>query len=441
MIAVGLVAALTVSCGGNAAAPTAPLLSLITLNVPGAQGGTLSLLDGTSVKFAPGALVGTETVTLSENQAETASIPVPGWATAHGTMTVVFNAPVAAGSSPSSITLVLAYAKDAAASILAAQAPVIEITTANGSVERVSADEVFDAANGLMTATLEPEQIAGALKLKMYAAVDGSGLTKPSYGPQFWDQTKNPPAWIPDPFTVDATKRTVVMLHGIFSSVEQAFPCEQTLLQAGGYAQGLGLNYDWTQPPDKLAPIFANYINSLPVASLDIEAHSYGTIVALAALPMIQKKVNHIVLLGGPLPLNGSPQARPGFLRDLVLIAVWLAYPSDVYRARKSGMLSALATNSPAMQAINNGLQPLALPPFIQAAGGSPLPQQVNNYAVYALYKLLYGNAVNDGVVVQKSANQMFRTTTARTFTKDNHIQLECDDPAIISYVGSLVQR
>ncbi|MBV9277079.1 MAG: hypothetical protein JOZ97_02475, partial [Candidatus Eremiobacteraeota bacterium] len=388
----------------------------------------------------PQALAADNTASLSANPSETPAIPVQGWATAPGTMTVGFLNAVSArrgDRNPPKITLTLPYNQSAAAQILAAQAPVIQIASANGKTQFISADAAFDIAKGTMTVQLLPGQIAGATQLKVFAAVDGSGIRAVSYGPRYWYTGQN--AWSATAYPVNPSKRTVVMVHGIFSSVETAFPCEQTLLDAGGYAQGLGLDYNWTQPPQVEAPILANFINSLPVSTVDIEAHSYGTVVTLAALPLITKKLGHVVLLGGPLPLNGSPQADPGYLRDLVMLGVFLAYPSDVYHAYHSGMIASMATNSPEMQRIWNALKALSLPPFVQVAGGSPLPQEVQSDAVYVLYLFLYGGAMNDGIVEQQSATQRFPTTTEITFLNDDHIQLECQDPGIISWVGSHV--
>jgi pimeloyl-ACP methyl ester carboxylesterase len=438
-IAVLCVAIATASCGGNSTPSPTPPLNLISRPVPAGQGGTLVLPSGTSVVFPPGSLGADVTVSLSQDVAATPAIPVRGWASAPGTMTVAFSNGVSQPrgvQNPPHIILTLAYDKNAAPQILLAQAPVIEVSSPGGKVARISADATFDGAKGLMSAQVSPAQIAGATKITMYAAVD-AGVGTVHYGPRYWYPAQN--IWSTTPFAVDPAKRTIVMVHGIFSSVETAFPCEQTLLEAGAYTQALGLDYDWTQPPGMEAPLLASLINALPVSTVDIEAHSYGTVITLAALPQISKKIGHVVLLGGPLPLHGAPQADPGYLRDLLLLGVWIAYPSEVHKASKSGMIAALATNSKAMQAIWSGLQRISLPPFVQVAGGSPLSEEVNSYPVYALYKILYGATINDGVVEQQSATQQFAHTMSTTFLSDDHLQLECDDPSIISYVGSLV--
>ncbi len=417
------------------------VLNVVSKPVGGAQGGTLSLPNGDAVSFPAGALLGSANVTLSSDATETPASPQQGWSPAPGTMTLKFGSAagtnLGATQSAPKVTLTFAYSQADAAAILAAQAPVVEITTSSGKVERISADAVFDAAKGQVTATVLAAQLNGAVSVKFYVASDGSGLTTYPLGPKLWNSATG--KWQPEPFTVDPTKRTVVMVHGIFSAVETAFPCEQAILNAGGYQQAVGIDYDWTQPPATEAPFVSNLINSLPLSTVDVEAHSYGTVVALAALPQMKKTIGHVVLLGGPLPLNGAPQADPGYLRDLLMLGVWIAYPSEVYKAYKSGMIGAMATGSPQLKAIDAGLATTSLPPFVQAAGGSPLPQETKNDAVYLLYEYLYGGVVNDGIVEQKSATQAFPTKTSEiTFLNDDHIQLECD-PEVQNFVGPLV--
>jgi pimeloyl-ACP methyl ester carboxylesterase len=443
--ALTIVAAFVVTgCSNNAAtSPTPPaLLNLVTVPVTGSSGGALRLQNGDAASFPPGALAGNENVTLSANASETPSLPVSGWAAAPGTMTLKFSAPV--GSKPGGtqnqpfVTLTFAYAASHATAILAAQAPIVEVTTSGGKVERFSPDATFDATKNEATAKLLASEINGATSLKMYVAIDGGALTDFPLGPKLWNATTG--QWQPEPFTVDPTKKTVLMVHGIFSSVETAFPCESAILKASGYQQAIGLDYDWTQPPATEAPILSQLVNSLPVSSLDLEAHSYGTVVTLAGLPGMKKRINHVVLLGGPLPLNGAPQADPGYLRDLIMLGVFIAEPSTVYAAYKSGMINSMATNSPQLQAIDKGLAALTLPPFVQVAGGSPLPEETENYAVYALYLYLYNGLTNDGIVEQKSAIQSFKTKTSEiTMLNLDHIQLECSSE-VQQFVGPAVQ-
>ncbi|MBV9648326.1 MAG: alpha/beta hydrolase [Candidatus Eremiobacteraeota bacterium] len=436
--------AVLAGCGGNTSTPpSSPLLNLISAPIAGEQGGSLKLPNGDSVTFPAEALQGNQNVTLSSNAAETPSLPVKGWSPVAGTMTVAFSTAVQTqprGTKPApTVTLTFAYSKASASAILKAQAPVLEITTQTGSVQRISADATFNPSTNTATLTVLAEQLSGATSFKVYVAADGSSVQHFPLGPKLWNIANQ--QWQPEPFTIDPTKRTVVMVHGIFSAVESAFPCEQRILNAGNYGQAVGLDYDWTQPPATEAPFLANLINSLPLSTVDIEAHSYGTVVTLAALPLIKKPIGHVVLLGGPLPLNGAPQADPGFWRDLIMAGVWLAAPSEVEDAYKSGMINDMATNSAALQTIDHALQPLTLPPFVQAAGGSPLPQETHNTLVYLLYLYLYGGVTNDGIVEQKSATQSFSTKTSEiTFLSDDHLQLECD-PQVQQFVGPLVSH
>lgn len=440
-VAAAFATVMLAACGGTSEPPPAPRVTVAQQPVAAALGGALTLPNGDAVAISPGALAADQSVTLAADSGETAAIPVPGWQAARGTMTVRFAHAIGASKSSGNITLTFSFAADVAPKILAARAPMLEVTTAKGTIERASPDATFDATKSTLTTKIPAAFVAGATQLKVYAAIDGVRTQAPAFGPRFWDIASTPARWIPEPFTVDPAKSTVVMVHGIFSSVETAFgPCEGGIINAGGYQQAVGLDYDWTQPPATEAPLLANFVNSLPVATVDIEAHSYGTVVALAALPLITKKIGHVVLLGGPLPLNGSPQADPGYLRDLVLLGIFVGgYPSDVYHAVESGMIAALATGSPAMQAINSGVRALSpFPPFVQVAGQHALPAELDNDFAYALYLSLYGFTNNDGVVEESSALTKFPTSQTFVALDLDHIQLECDS-AVINWVGGQV--
>jgi pimeloyl-ACP methyl ester carboxylesterase len=74
-------------------------------------------------------------------------------------------------------------------------------------------------------------------------------------------------------------------------------PCAQAIRSAGNYDQAVGFDYDWTQTPSTMAPQLATFINSLSASWVDIEAHSYGAVIALAALPKITAPVKNVILL------------------------------------------------------------------------------------------------------------------------------------------------
>lgn len=400
------------------------------------------LSSGASVAVLPGTLSSTQDVTVLHNASAVAQAPNPAWKAEPGVLAVAFASPIPngltaappAGATPTpALTLTMPYNRADAAAILAAQAPVVIITYADGSQAKLSPDGTFNSTAGTVSVTVPREALNGAVHVQFYVASDGFGPTI-SPGPRYW----NGNAWQTAPIALDPNKKTLVFVHGIFSSVETAFPCAASIMAAGGYQQAVGLDYDWTQPPYAEAPLLAAFVNSLPPASVDLEAHSYGTLVTLASLPSITKTMNDVVLLGGPLPLNGSPQADPGYLRTLLLnLAEFEIPPSIIERAVSSGMVDSLATDSTALQQIVAGTQALAHPPaYIEGSGRDPLPFEQET-GVYELYELLYGFQPNDGVVEQISAESHdFAQPLVSASFPDDHLQLECD-PSIVSFVGS----
>jgi pimeloyl-ACP methyl ester carboxylesterase len=378
---------------------------------------------------------------VQQSPSEIAAAPNPAWQPAPGTLRVKFSSAIpvehtpAPGATPSTaLTLTMPYATASATAILAARAPVVVITYADGNTGKISPDGAFNTSASTVQVTVPRQALDGATGVEMFLATDGIVIVTPSPGPRYWNGT----SWQTTPIQLDPTKRTVVFVHGIFSSVETAFPCVNPILAAGAYQQAVGLDYDWTQPPSKEGPILANFINGLPNSTVDVEAHSYGTVVTLASLPLVTKTVKNAVLLGGPLPLNGSPQADPGFLRDLLVnLAEFVVPPSDVEDAVKSGMLDSLASDSTAMQQIANATNSLPSPPsYVQVAGTHPLPFE-EYVGVQFLYELLFAYQPNDGVVEQISAesHDIGQPKISGAFP-DDHLQLECDT-SIIQFVGS----
>lgn len=445
-------------CGSNSTPspnPTPAVLEKIQTPVTAGTGGTLTLLSGNgSVTIAPNILAANQTVTVTHHAAEQPKRPNKSWAIVPGTLdvempdaTINLQQTKSLGAMPTTpgLDMTMVFPKARATAILKAKAPVVEITYKNGKTGKFSPDGTFDTGNDTVTVHVPKELLDQAVGLKLYLATDDPAYVLPSPGPRFYNGSANPAAWESSGYTIDPNAKTVVLVHGIFSSVESAFPagkCASGVQSQGGYQQVLGFDYNWTQPPYTEAPLLAAFINSLPVSSVDLEAHSYGTVVTTAALPLITKKLNHVVLLGGPLPLNGSPQSDPGTLRDFAIwggeLAEWLyGSPSYINDAVKSGMVGSLATNSGAMNQIALGLKQLqSNPSFVQAGGTKPIPQE---YYIYPLYFALYGFTTNDGIVELKSAlsNVIPNSPAQQKFPLD-HLQLECNS-AVQSFVGNKV--
>jgi pimeloyl-ACP methyl ester carboxylesterase len=435
----GFVLILLASCGRSSApSASSPFLTLQPLGPPG---GTISLDNGTAATLTPGVLATNQEVQVQQNPSEVATAPNPAWQPAPGTMRVKFSMAVpveptpAPGATPSvALILTMPYPASNATAILAARAPVVVITYADGNTAKISPNGTFNTSAATVQVTVPRQALDGATGVKMFLATDGIVIVTPSPGPRYWNGT----SWQTTPIQLDPAKRTIVFVHGIFSSVESAFPCVSPILAAGGYQQAVGLDYDWTQPPNKEGPLLASFVNSLPNSTVDLEAHSYGTVVTLASLPLVTKTVKNAVLLGGPLPLNGSPQADPGYFRDLLVnLAEFVVPPSQVEDAVKSGMVDSLASDSTAMQTIANAAKSLPSPPsYVQVAGTHPLPFEQYTGVQY-LYDLLFDYQPNDGVVEQISAesHDIGQPKISGAFP-DDHLQLECD-PGIIQFVGS----
>jgi pimeloyl-ACP methyl ester carboxylesterase len=431
------------SSGASVPQPPAPNVETASMLVPASAGATVGLPSGSKVVIPAAALPTDQNLTLSRDANDLPNVRTQGWKSVPGSMTLSLGAVLPAtpsGTTPPSLSFTMPYPSAQASTVLAARAPVLELIGPSGTLGRLSAAPVFDTARGMVTMTISRGALDGASSLKFYLAAGDGTIAAVPFGPRYWNATASPPAWQAQAISLNASARTVVMVHGVFSNVESAFPCEQSIVGAGNYGQAVGIDYDWTQPPATGAAQLAAFINSLPVSTVDIWAHSYGTVVTLAALPAITKKLGHVALLGGPLPLNGAPQADAGFWLDLILAGAFIASPEQVWAAYDSGMIAGLATNSAVMQQVNSGVRALTLPPFVQVAGGSPLPQE-SDVGVHFLYLLLYGGTTNDGVVEQQSALTQFSPTTSSiTMLSLDHVQLECD-PGAIGFVGPLVNH
>ncbi len=432
------------------ATPGGPLLGLISASVPlPLHGGALTLSDGSAVIVRKGTLSRGQTVTAVHDLTAVAPAPNAAWLSIPGTLTVRFQYPLIAAlvpptppphrhppspaRLPTAVRLAIPYTP--ASGYHAVQTVIVTAGYPNGTTRRFGLPGRLDAAHGRIETDVPSALAGGATSLQLSLAADAPGYVLPSPGPRYWTGTQ----WSSSG-TIDPNKRTLVFVHGIFSSVESAFPCAQQILDAGGYQQGVGLDYNWTDPPQVEGPVLAAFLNSLAKAGLtsfDIEAHSYGSVVTYAALPSVHATMPHVVTLGGPLPLEGTPLAEGPLLR-LVLVAladVFVGPPSLIDHAYASGMVASMATDSSELQAIEIGVRGMkAKPEFIQVAGTSEYPDEAYLYPILYFY-ITYPW---DGIVEQIAATSTdIPGALPKSFPLE-HTQLECT-PAVIDYVGAQV--
>jgi pimeloyl-ACP methyl ester carboxylesterase len=169
--------------------------------------------------------------------------------------------------------------------------------------------------------------------------------------------------------------RPVVLVHGVASNAAKAYPepCVNNILAYGGYDLAIGYSYDWTQPPDVTGNDFAAFLDSLStlgITEVDVWAHSYGTITSMVGIAQTKKtRVDNVALMAGPL--EGTPLAS---MAPIVTSHLWLlgtVSPPDLVLASElalplrsavanwrtavlSGEVAALTTGSPTLGPIRD---------------------------------------------------------------------------------------
>ena len=262
--------------------------------------------------------------------------------------------------------------------------------------------------------------------------------------------------------TIDPNKRTLLLLHGILSSVEDAFPDDSNchspgcglasrLMVEGSYEQVIGYDYPWWDAPAIPAVDVATFVRSIGFnqsrasveQGLDVIAHSYGTVIAMAAIPQFHVPVFNFITLGGPLDgdeLDSDPGVFGKLLADLEEKG-WLpdnASPDEIRRMSTSGMLDALVPGNPVIKAIDASFTRSQTARVFTVAGDKP-------YHLESL--LLKGLGIPvppggyDGVVAYKDAFAAIKTSghspwwtvvpaaLNRRVTDLSHTELEEDSP------------
>jgi hypothetical protein len=446
IVALAYVATVLAACSGsgirNGLTPPDPIANTQTYTqaMHDAAGATIDAHNGNGATILPNALGGNRIVSVAHDDNVVSVPPNPAWSMIAGMLDVHPDRALQTRRSIApAMQLTLTYPTNREDEILKARMPLTVITYANGKSERFGFEGAFDSTHHRVTVEIPQAVLNNATDVKLGLAVDNATYTLPPPGPRYWTGT----SWS-QTGTINPAKRTLVFIHGIFSSVETAFPnpCTPEIMKAGGYQQAVGFDYNWTNPPQVEGPLFAAFLNSLKtksnLTSFDIEAHSYGSPVTYAAIPSVTATMPNVVTLGGPLPLRGTPLAKKSLLRTVLvaLADIFVGPPSLINHAYSSGMVSSMATNSTEMQAILAGINGMKTKPnFVDIAGTKEYPSEAY------LYPLLYFyiNYPWDGIVEKEAANSVNIPNSFPNNFPYEHTELECAGP-VISYVGSQVQ-
>jgi sugar lactone lactonase YvrE/pimeloyl-ACP methyl ester carboxylesterase len=139
----------------------------------------------------------------------------------------------------------------------------------------------------------------------------------------------NSPAW--NPYSNCPTGKTLVLVHGLLSSVHNAFPgiTAKAIQETGEYDGVVGYNYDWTQGISTSGAQLASFLDALAechsISRLDIEAHSEGVPVSLSALLQTKATITKLVSLGGPImgtPAANDPRVFITYLAGNICVSV-----------------------------------------------------------------------------------------------------------------------
>lgn len=267
---------------------------------------------------------------------------------------------------------------------------------------------------------------------------------------------------LPDVQQSHCAGKTLVLIHGMFSSVEHAFTYPDNIKQAGGYTQVFGFNYDWAKGISDSGLKLAAFLNALAQschdkASIDIVAHSEGVAVTLSALTSLDanasNQVGKVIALGGPI--MGTPIARAAPAADAAasILTVLMNMPyigpavsdQQLFEALESPVFQDLSPESPTMEQIRESVaQNASSKRFLLIAGAKCNFGLACNY----LSGFFPSGTLFDGLIAEDSAfstpqpNANPRTTSIGTTNvithcyKLGHTELT-DNKDVIKAVGN----
>jgi pimeloyl-ACP methyl ester carboxylesterase len=202
--------------------------------------------------------------------------------------------------------------------------PILRIYGAGGTSTDISGEPQLDAASGTLHFTLPSSVPAFTQAMDLFFARLVSKVTpcglQGTFAPglRYYDAASH--AWATGAPPTQPV-HPLLLLHGIFSCVEQSFlpATVERLRQDGGYDTVIGYDYNWLRTPAGVVPQMAAAVNALGFKKLDVVAHSYGTIMAMALVPSLSvTSIDNMVLYAGPL--DGAYIADPNFAYSILLL-------------------------------------------------------------------------------------------------------------------------
>ena len=438
------------SAPGAAPLPGLPTASSSTKMLSASLGGEIRLGGSVAVRVEPEVLSVDQPVSVGFSPTLREAAPNPGWAVASGELSVAIPQGTntrrhimaiyrSRSEVPNGITLSLPYSAEDSAGVQEARAPLVTLVTAEGA-RRIVLDGSFDSVDRIATVTIPRPMLKGVTEIDLALGMNAPASTARSVqsvtiqtGGRYWNDATG--QWSASPVPLDPNARTLVVVHGIFSSVESSYACAHDYMtsassQPGAYRQIVGFDYDYTEPPSVNAPKLAAFINALHLANYDIEAHSYGTLVALGSLHDLDTQPHRAVLVGGPLPLRGSPLVTSPWIRDILLslASVTLATPQQVDNALDSGMVASLAPNSQELQALRDEVDALPAPPRFDRVAGTKeyWEEDLFSWALWGTIQYPW-----DGVVEERAAESNDLPYNREIAIQYQHVGLPCDAPTI----------
>jgi hypothetical protein len=281
-----------------------------TQTVTAATGGTVTLPDGSSVTIPANVLTDDQTVTVSKLSAPSSFLPLGSIVNAGPLLNLSLSVPMPQVKMPSrSRSLRQQTSQPNASDIqfsimigsnanstLQGSAPMVDLVTSSGEQNILFPSGSYDQGTQVAQVNIDPSYLSGVQQ--MNATMANFDSTIPIAPATSWElywvagqgferlpQASSGSCPLLSSFQ---NANVLILVHGMFSSVEAAFTNSASAMQtAGGYSLVLGFDYDWTQRVGTSGQELADFINSLTNCSgiqrIDIEAHSEGVAVTLSA--------------------------------------------------------------------------------------------------------------------------------------------------------------